>query len=225
MTRGGRGAAVLGALVLGASPVRAQAPLPGRVEVAAGALWVARQAMGSTDASETSADGTRFRLFASDSSLAAGVGIEGRIGVRLTRVLQLDASATYAKLELRSRITSDVEGIPDITLTEAVTQWTVEGAVVAHLARWRLGASGVPFLSAGAGYLRELHEGGTLAETGRRYHVGGGINYLLTRRDERRLKSTGLRVDARAVLRTGGVSFTDGAQVAPALGASLFLRF
>jgi hypothetical protein len=35
----------------------------------------------------------------------------------------------------------------------------------------------------------------------------------------------GLRVDARAVVRTNCVAFDDGGQTSPAVGASAFVRF
>jgi hypothetical protein len=143
--------------------------LPGRFEVAAGGLWAAPASMGAADATETAANGTRFRLFSSESSLASAIGPEGRVGVRLTKSLQLEGSASHTTPTLRTRIRSDAEGIPDLTLAETVNQWTIDAALVAHLARWRFGTRSVPFLSAGAGYLRQIHEGGTLVETGRTY--------------------------------------------------------
>jgi hypothetical protein len=180
--------------------------------------------MGAADATETAANGTRFRLFSSDSSLAGAFGLEGRVGVRLTTALQLEGSASHATPTLRTRIRSDAEGIPDLTLAETVTQWTIEAALVAHLARLRFGTRSVPFLSAGVGYLRQLHEGGSLVETGRTYQGGGGVNLLLQGSGDRRLKSAGLRLGARAVVRTGGASI-DSAHVAPLVDVSMFLRY
>jgi hypothetical protein len=199
--------------------------LPGRFEVAAGGLWAAPVSMGAADATETAPNGTRFRLFSSESSLASAIGLEGRVGVRLTRALQLEGAASHAAPTLRTRIRSDAEGIPDLTLAETVNQWTIEAALVAHLARWRFGTRSVPFLSVGVGYLRQLHEGGTLVETGRTYQGGGGVSVLLKRAGERRLKSAGLRIGARGAVRTGGRSFDDRARVAPLVDVSMFLRY
>jgi hypothetical protein len=39
------------------------------------------------------------------------------------------------------------------------------------------------------------------------------------------LKATGVRVDARAVVRRDGVAFAGGAHTAPAVGGSFFVRF
>lgn len=207
-------------------PARAQAAPPGgRFEVAAGGLWVQGTSVGRADATETAPDGTRFRLFASRGSLGPAAGLEGRVGVRLSTILRLEGSGSFAKPDLRARISSDVEGISDLTLAETMSQWTIEAALVAYLARWHVGPRGVPFVSAGAGYLRQIHEGGTLAENGRTYRVGGGVDYPLTRPRSGRLKSAGLRVEVRAAIRTGGASFDDRVRIAPAAGASLFVRF
>jgi len=199
--------------------------LPGRFEVAAGGLWALPMSMGAADATETAPNGTRFRLFSSETSLASAFGLEGRVGVRLTTALQLEGSASHAAPTLRTRIRSDAEGIPDLTLAETVNQWTIEAALVAHLARRRFGTRSVPFLSAGVGYLRQLHEGGSLVETGRTYQGGGGVNVLLKRSGDRRLKSAGLRLGARAVVRTGGASIDSRAHVAPLVDVSLFFRY
>ena len=199
--------------------------LPGRFEIAAGGLWAAPVSAGTADATETAANGTRFRLFSSESSTASTFGLEGRMGVRLSPGLQLDGSVSYAVPALRTRITSDVEGIPDVTVAETVNQWTIEAALVAHLARWRVGPRGVPFLTVGAGYLRQIHEGQTLVETGRIYQVGGGVKYLLRRAGDGRLKSAGLRLGARAAVRDGGGRLENRIRIAPIVDVSMFLRY
>jgi hypothetical protein len=199
---------------------------PGRFEIAAGGLWAAPVSMGAADATETAPNGTRFRLFSSESSLASAIGLEGRIGVRLTTALQLEGSASHATPTQRIRIRSDAEGIPDITLAETVNQWTIEAALIAHLARWRVGTRSVPFLSVGVGYLRQLHERETLVEEGRIYHGGGGINVLLKQRpDDRRLKSAGVRLGARGEVRAGPGRLDNRVRIAPRVDASFFLTF
>ena len=206
--------------------VEAQTPAqPGRFEIAAGGRWAAPVSMGAADATETAPNGTRFRLFASESSLGSAAGFEGRVGVQLTAALQLEGSASHATPALRTRIRSDAEGIPDVTLAEAVNQWTIEAALVAHLARWRFGTRSVPFLSVGVGYLRQLHEGEALVETGQTYQAGGGVSVLLKRTGGGRLKSAGLRLGARAAVHTGGGGFDSRVRVAPIVDASLFARF
>jgi hypothetical protein len=212
-------------LLSGTAHAQSAPPLPGRFEIAAGGLWVGRTPVGTADATLTDAAGGRFRLFATESQLDAAPAIEGRVGIRLLRRLEAEGSVSYAVSNLSTRIGFDFEGAADVTATESVKQVTVEAGLVAHLEQWRLSTRTVPFVSGGAGYLRQLHEGHTLVETGRTYHIGGGINSVLRWHGNARLKAIGLRVDARAIVRTGGVAFDEGAHAAPAFGASLFFRF
>ena len=155
--------AVVAAMVLPASPAAAQsgdAAQPGRVEVAFGAIWSGRTPFGSANATETAGTGGPFVLFTTSSELASAAGAEARIGVRLTRLLQAEATASYSAPELRTKVSADVEQAAPVTATDRLQQITVGGALVLDLP-WRLGARGVPFVTGGAAYLRQLHEGQT----------------------------------------------------------------
>ena len=98
--------------------------------------------------------------------------------------------------------------------------------MVVYLPR-RLGPRLVPFVTGGGGYLRQIHEGQTFIQTGRTYHLGGGIKVPLVSRAAAQtwVKQIGVRVDARALVQTAGVTLDDRAHIAPALAASLFVRF
>ena len=135
---------------------------PGRVEVGGGVRWVGGATLGEMDATLGTASGGSFVQFASASELGATVAFEGRVGVRLTRSLQAEAGISYGTTELQTRLDSDVEGIPDTTVSESLGRYTIEGALVASLAGWRLGAA-VPFVTVGGG-------GGP----GQRHHGSGG---------------------------------------------------
>jgi len=219
----------LGALLLfllgpAAAAAQPSDPLPGRLELALGGRWTGGLAFGEAEALETRASGGSFALFATDTELAASTAAEARLGVRLFRTVQIEASAAYASSDLRTRVSSDVEGIPDVTASESLMQFAFEGALLAHLDRWRLGRRTVPFVSAGGGFVRQLHEGRTLVDVAGTYHVGAGVRYPLATRGAARVKAIGVRAEVRAVVRIGGAAFDNRARVAPALGASLFLR-
>jgi hypothetical protein len=212
-----------------ASPAVAQTggeAAPGRIEVAAGPWWIGATSVGSRDATLTAADGSRFRLFSTSSELASASGAEVRVGARLARVLDAEVAASYMVPQLTTGITADTENGAPTTGFEAIKQITIEGAAVIYLPR-RLGPHLVPFVTGGGGYLRQIHERQTFIQTGRVYHVGGGIKVPLVSRAAARtwVKQIGVRVDARALIRTAGVTLDDRAHVAPALGASLFARF
>jgi hypothetical protein len=197
----------------------------GRVEIGAGIKRTAEMSLRAADAEETSASGGRFRLFASETVLEPVTSVEGRVAVQLTRMIQVGVAGSYATARLATRLSSDTENIPNVTAQERLSQWTVAGEMTAELPAWKIGAGATPFLVAGAGYLRELHEGRTLSEQGRFYDVGGGLNVALRTAPRAAVKSVGIRVDARARLRTGGVAFDDRVRVTPAVGASFFARF
>jgi hypothetical protein len=163
-------------------------------------------------------------LFSTSSDLAAAGGIEGRIGVRLTRALQVEASSSYSRPQLRASVSGDIENAASAILVETIQQFTVDGGVVLHLDQWRFGGRAVPFVSAGAGYLRQLHEGNALVVTGQMYRVGGGATCLLMSRSSG-LKGFGIRGDLRAIVRTKGVAFDHRAHASPAAAGSVFLRF
>lgn len=207
-------------------PVYAQGVMPelGRFEIAAGPVWTGREAFASKDATETASTGGRSRLFSTSAELAGVSGIEARAGVKVTRVLQVEVSGSYSRPQLRATISNDSEGAPTLTAVEPVRQFTVDGALVFQLPRWRFGRRGVPFVSAGAGYSQQLHEGDTLSASGQTYHVGAGVKFLLRSRPKG-VKGFGVRGDVRALVRTKGVAFDTNAHVSPVLAASLFLRF
>ena len=226
------GALVVGAclLVLPASAV-AQNP-PARYEVGFGGLWVGSASLGEMDANATTAQGGTLRLFSTRSEVTSLPAIDGRVGVRLSRALSTEASVSYGASELSTDVRSDVEGAADAIVTEPIRQFAIEASIVAELTGWRLGSRTLPFVTAGAGYMRQLHEANTLVESGAIYRVGGGLNYILrgprpgTKPGMRPLlKTIGLRADLRTVIRTGGVALAQATNVAPGFGASVFFRF
>jgi len=230
MRRRARVVTVVLALVAGLPPaVLAQSPTgpePGRVEATIGLTWIGRETIGSGDATETTRSGSALSLFNTSTDLAAGSGFEARLGFTLSRAFELEASGAYAVLHLRTEIVGDYENAVSASPAETIRQFTA-GAGLLWYPRHRQArpANVVPFLMGSGGYLRELHEGAVLIETGRYYEVGGGVKFLFGWRKGTLLKGVGLRVDARALARTGGIAFDGRAHVSPELGAALYLRF
>jgi hypothetical protein len=218
-------AIVLTSAIAPGSAAAQTTPAPGRLEIATGGLWMGHRALGDTSANETTGTGTSLKIFTASTDLGAAGGVEGRVAVRVWRSLSAEVDASYAKPVLTITIGNDIENAPAVTALETVQQLTV-GAGVAWALPRRLATSRLaPFAMAGGGYLRQVHEGGTLVETGRFYQFGGGVKYLLFARPRGTLKAIGARVDARAILRSRGVAFDDKAHAAPAVGAAAFVRF
>jgi hypothetical protein len=216
-------------LAVGSSRVAAAqsvpAAEPGRLEVSVGALWIGQLALGSNDANETTPTGGNLKIFSTSTDLGSVAGLEARMGVRLLQSLEAEVEGSYGTPQLKVTITGDIENAPDVTATESVQQFTLGAGVMwylpVHAARARL----VPFVSGGVGHLRQVHEERTSLETGLYYYVGGGAKWLLFARPRGFVNAIGLRVDARAIVRTKGVAFDDGGHTSPAIGASAFVRF
>ena len=200
--------------------------LAGRMEASGGPIWMGAIPFGSTDATLTGAGGDRFRLFWTSSELLRATGLEVRVSHRVMRLVHAEISASYARPQLSTTVGSDVENGPSITAAEAITQVTLEGAGLVHLPFVLAGPRILPFVTAGAGYLRQLHEGNTLVQTGRTYHIGGGAKVVLLSRDDRHwLKQVGARLDVRAEIRSGGIALDGRVHASPAVTAGIFGRF
>jgi hypothetical protein len=99
---------------------------------------------------------------------------------------------------------------------------TFEGAVRILLSAWQLGRA-APYIAAGGGYLRHLHEGRRLVENGSIFRVGGGIAVPLTSAPGRRRSA--LRFDVLAVIRKNGAALDDDAHVSPSAAAAFVWGF
>jgi len=190
-----------------------------------GALWVGGQPLGTKAATETTGPGGSAPLFSTSSDLAGAAGIDGRVGVRLTRALVAEAEASYLTPQLRVAISGDFEGAAAVTATETVQQFTIGGGVLWYLPNGGRTRRFAPFAMAGGGYLRQLHDQGTLVDTGRYYQVGGGATYLLASGRHFHTNGIGARVDVRAFIRSKGVEFDDGGHTSPTIGLTAFVRF
>jgi hypothetical protein len=219
------GVAASAVAIAPAAIAAAQSPPAGRLDISGGFRWTAGMFAGEQDATETAPNASRYRLFSTRSTLAPAPGLEGRVAVRVSRTVDAAFSAAFAKSDLKTSVTSDVEGFPDVEATESVSQVALEGAVLINVPSLALSDRALPFVTAGGGLLRQLHQGRTLVETGAIYHVGAGLTYVLRPGGAGLLKSSGVRFDARAVIRRNGVAFADGSHLSPAFGVSFFGRF
>jgi hypothetical protein len=198
-----------------------------RFEATIGALWLGGSELGAQDA-DLRQSGTPpgdFTLFATDSRVDASPGFDGRIAYWLTRSVAVEAGLVMTRPVVSSRVTDDIEDAQDLTLEEDLEQYFVDVNAVLLLDRFRFGERTVPFVSGGAGYLRQLHEGRTLVETGQVYHIGGGLRHWLRMRDTGFLRAAGLRVDARVYLLVDGFAFDDGARPHGTISGAFFLTF
>jgi hypothetical protein len=215
------------ALLLSAPHASAQAAdPPGRLEIAIGAVWSGGVPLGARDANETTGSGGTFRLFSSSTDLGSVSGLEGHIGLRVMSRLEAEASGSYGKPDMRTRVDNDFEtSNAPLTITDTVKQFTIGGAALWYPRVPRLSGRTRVFVRAGAGYLRQLENDGALIVTGRTYDAGGGLKLALASRPAGWLKGIGARLDARALVQRKGVIFDNRTHVSPAVGASVYVRF
>jgi hypothetical protein len=203
--------------------VRSPAPRRGSIEVGGGITLLPGFDMGGRTADlTTSSPTTRFDLFTTESRVGAFMGVHGRIGYYFSSSISVEASVRFARPELSVDLSGDAESAADVTATETASHYVFGGSVLFDLR----GASfarghGVPFVSGGAGYLRELHEGNLLVETGTEYHATAGLKYWFGTGRNR----FGLRVEGGVSAREKGFDDEDGRRVQPMVAAGLSYAF
>lgn len=195
-----------------------------RLAVAVGPDWISTADVGGANATLTGASGGRFNLFDTTTTLTGGVGVSGAFGIRIAGGLWAELTGRYHSARLASRVTGDVEAA-DETATETLQQMQIDGGLLWLPERLLVGSRLQAFLSGGAGYLRQLHNTNTLAEAGQSFYAGSGMIVALPERQGGMFKGSGVRLDVRASMTRRGVAFDDRVHAAPALWASLFLRF
>lgn len=165
-----------------------------------------------------------FTLFRADSDFGHANGVEARIAYAITPGVAIEVGAGYAKPRLAIVIAPDSEASDPGSIVDEITQYTIDVTGVIQLPRMKLGARTRPYATVGVGYLRQLDQERLLIETGRIYHVGGGIRYWI-RGGSATSRSWGLRADARYVRRTGGIDFEDRARGHPSFSLLAFAGF
>ena len=214
------------------APARAQRPADPRelalhrITLTIGGGVFSGAAVGTRDADlRANADRPQpYALFSSSTRFGASPMIELRIGMALSRRVVAEARGAFNRAALRTSVSADVEGAPALTVVERVDQYVIGGGVLVMLHEARL-AGMVPFAAAGAGYLRQLHEGLTLVEHGHTFDVGGGLVRSLLSRDRGIVRAAGLRADARLYLLSGGVTVRAGPRPHGAISGSAFVAF
>ena len=125
-----------------------------------------------------------------------------------------------ARPKLDIKLSGDFESAPDQTATETLTQYVIDGSAVLNLAPFNSGRV-VPFIAGGAGYIRDLHEGSELIETGIEYHGLVGIKWWFSDRPHR----LGIRGEGGFSIRDGGFDFRDERRTVPIATAGLVYIF
>lgn len=196
-------------------------PRAGAWEISGGGVWVAGQDLDEMPATLTPNPGTgssTFDLFRSEPTLKPVIGAQVLAGYYITRAFAIEGGMQYSRPTLSVRLEDDFEGAPSLTATTDITQYLFTGSAVYHFGS---SPSVVPFVAAGAGHLRDVHNGNELIETGVEYHGKFGVKWW-TGSGRGRI---GLRAEGGVSLRTGGFNFDEDRRVVPIAGVSLAYLF
>ncbi len=220
---------LVAAILVAAAPWTASAqttdPPLHRLELAAGIGYLGGATLGNANADLRSATSAGpYGLFTTSTELAGATVIELRAGFDFTRRFGVEARALFGHPEVRTDISGDAENAPPITAVERLDHYLIDGGIVVRLDEFRV--KGLrPFVTAGAGYLRQLHEGLTVIETGQVFYVGGGARYMMFMRPRGVPRAGGLRGDVRLNVLTGGIEIEDRRRRQPSVSGSFFLLF
>lgn len=208
-----------------AATAHAQSAAPGRVTLAGGVRWIGPTAIADVAATQTTPGGGSRTIFNTETRLNSSAGASVTVGVRLTPAISVEGGAAFNQTRLTTTVTDDIEQASQTTASERVGQILAEGGVLLTPFRRRSPARFRPFVIAGVGYVRHLNEGRTLVETGSEFYAGGGLYYERASARASRVKSSGVRLDARATVLRGGIAPGTGGHVAAAVSAAVFARF
>jgi hypothetical protein len=211
-------------------PLSRQPGRPGSFEVSASALLLGPGDAGTSTANLVGTgqgEGGSFTWFRAQGEYGSSAGVRATIGYNLTHTFAVEGGFGYSPSSIRFIVSDDRELTDGFTAPgQRLSEYFFDASLVAHLRRLAFARGrGRVFVSGGAGYLRQLHEGNALVETGQVYHGGGGVKYMLAPRARGWVRAFGLRIEARVNVRSGGFRFTDGATVSPAGSAGIVAAF
>lgn len=193
------------------------------IEVTVGAAWTGGNSFGSADANLQAPNGSSLTLFKTSSDLGAGGGLEAHVSFRVAKPLAAEVSGTWTHQTISTSVSGDFENADSLTATVGVSRFTFEGSGV-----WTLNGRGHArwFVRGGFGWMREVDETGVLVEDGTIANVGGGVKYWWRDQARGSFRKIGLRVEARAAIRSSGISLDQkSTRVAPVLAGGLVFGF
>ncbi len=197
-------------------------PRRGSIEVGGGGAWAPGFDVRTADAELTrAASDDGFSLFSTEGKANGFAGAHARLGFYLTDSLSIEGGVRFFKPTLSYELSGDAESAEDESTAETLSHYLFDGSVLFHLLSASFaGGRGVPFISGGGGYIRDLHEGNELVETGNEVHATAGVKYWLGS-GRRKL---GLRAELGLSSRRGGFDTDDARRTLPmALGGVAFV--
>jgi hypothetical protein len=197
-----------------------------RLELSIGAGILGGGALGAQDANlrANNVDPTPFRLFSTETRMGVSPTLDMRAGFAFTRRYGVEGGVSFGSPELRTSLSDDVEGGDTLVVVEDVTQYFMGAAFVVALEELRFGTL-TPIVTAGGGYLRQLHEGRTVVDDGRFFQGSIGVRHTFASGGQGLVTETGVRADVRLYLLDGGIAVEEGLRPQGAVSGSFFVTF
>jgi hypothetical protein len=162
-----------------------------------------------------------FDLFSADGEVESGLGVVASIAFYVTPSVAVEAGLRYSQPTLMYHLANDVENAPPATAEETLSRYVFSGSLVWHFRSAASSSRFAPFIAGGGGYVRDLHQGNELIETGGEFHALGGVKYWLGSGRRR----FGLRGQAGFSVISGGFDFRESSRTLPIASASLLYLF
>jgi hypothetical protein len=179
--------------------------------------------LGETTAELLNGSGNPITLLRTKNSLGWGFGLETGVGWELKKSLWLEAAGSWTRTSLKSDVREDFEGAQGAEVSSPVSRFVLEAAMVKYFQEKGTGAW---FVRVDGGWMRETAGGATLTADG--FIGGGGLGYRRWFKTNGRggVKRMGMRFEARAVVRSGGLSLGESSMhIGPGFAAHLVWGF
>ena len=183
-------------------------------EFAIGGLLAGPTSLGTTTIELIGANGEPSQTLARLDNKTSGFGLEIDFGTELRRKLWVELSGGWTRATVSSRVRNDFESADSESVSTPMSRFLLEGAIVQY---FKEGPRNAWFVRGSAGWMREAAGGATL--TGDGIIAGGGLGFRHWWRTTGKggVKRVGLRLEGRALVRSGGISLGEsGVKFGPA---------
>jgi hypothetical protein len=189
-------------------------PPPRPTEFLIGGLVAGPASLGTTTVELLGANGEPSQTFVRFDNKTRGYGLEVGMGVELRRSLWLEVIGGWTRASVISRVRNDFENAESLSVSTQMSRFLVEGAVLRY---FNASVRNAWFVRGSAGWMREAAGGATLTDDG--IIAGGGLGFRHWWRTAGKggVKRLGLRLEGRALIRSGGISLGEsGVKFGPA---------
>jgi len=215
-------ALVLATVVPASAQTKPAAPKKQR-EFVFGLTMPGPNSLGETTGELLNGAGNPVTLLRTKNSLGWGFGLETGVGWELKKSLWLEAAGSWTRTSLKSDVREDFEGAQGDEVSSPVSRFVLEAAMVRY---FREKGTAAWFVRVDGGWMRETAGGATL--TGDGFIGGGGLGYRRWFKTNGKggVKRMGMRFEARAVVRSGGLDLGErSVHIGPGFAAHLVWGF